>query len=288
MKREVHMKNNIPKENLFGDHGKLVNLNGVETYVVEMGEGECIIFINGIAVTYYTWRGVINKLKDKYHIFALDFKGFGKSEKNRGEYSIEIYTEQLNSLIEHYNIAKTTLVGNSLGGRIALNYTLRFPEKINKLVLIDSAGYQKNKKILSFLVKLFRNYLFRKLFELSLHKFIVKIIIKWAIENEKIIDEEIVETYFKPLNEKGGKEALTSLIKSLSYSDLNYEAIKNIKVPTLIIWGDKDKLLPKSDAYRFHKDLKNSKLVILKDCGHGPQEEYPKRVSEVIENFMKL
>lgn len=288
MKREKNNKKSIINENIFSDYGKLVNLNGIETYVVEMGEGECIIFVNGIAVTSYTWRGVIKALKDKYHIFAMDFKGFGHSEKNGGEYSVEIYTQQLKFLINHYNITKATLVASSLGGRIALNYILQFPEKINKLILLDSAGYQINKKNLSFLVKLFRFELFRKLFEISLTKCAVRIFIKWALENERIIDEELVDTYFSPLNEKGGIEALTSLIKSLSYSDLNYEAIKTINVPTLIIWGDKDKWFPKSDAYKFHKDIRNSKLIIIKDCGHGPHEEYPEKVSEIIEDFMKI
>jgi pimeloyl-ACP methyl ester carboxylesterase len=287
MKIGMYNKKSIAKENIFSDNGKLVNLNGVETYVIEMGEGESIIFVNGIAVTSYTWRGVIKTLKDKFHIFAMDFKGFGQSEKNGGEYSVEIYTEQIKSLIKHYNITKATLVGSSLGGRIALNFTLKFPEKINRLVLLDSAGYQKNKKILSFLIRLFRYEIFREVFKMSLTKYIVKIFIKWAFENEKVIDEEIVEAYFNPLNEKGGIEALSSLIKSLSYSDLNYEAIKSINIPTLIIWGDKDKWLPKSDAYRFHKDIKNSKLIVLKDCGHGPHEEYPEVVSNLVENFMK-
>lgn len=288
MLRKMKNKKRKQDENKFSDYGKLVNLNGMETYIVEMGKGECIIFLNGIAVTSYTWRGVIKALKSKYHIFAMDFKGFGNSAKNGGEYSVEIYTMQIKYLIEHYKIPKATLVASSLGGRIAINYTLKYPEKINKLILIDSAGFQKNKKILSYLVNLFRYKLFRKVFEKSLTRFIVRVFIKWALENEKIIDKELVDTYFNPLKEKGGMEALSSLIESLSYSDLNYEAIKSINVPTLIIWGDKDKWFPRSDAYRFHKDIKNSKLIILKHCGHGPHEEYPEKVSELVENFMKL
>lgn len=284
--KKSHKKD--PEDNLYYKLGKTINLNGINTFVIEAGKGESVVLVNGLAVTSYTWRGIIMYLKERFHVFAMDFKGTGNSEKPEGIYNVELYTEQLKELITYFKLKHVTLVGNSLGGGIVLRYAIKYPEDLRSLVLIDSVGYQKEKKVTSFLISLFRYKLFKMLVSKFLCKTAARLIIKWAVENEEIIDEQLINAYYKPLKEKGGIEALINLIRSLGYSDLNYEALSTINIPTLILWGQKDKWIPESDAYKLHEIIKTSQLVLLKNCGHAPQEEFPVRVSRLIENFIKM
>lgn len=277
----------MAEKSIFNKWGKFIDIDGVETYVVEKGIGENIIFINGILASIYTWRKVLDTVSENFHVYAIDFKGTGFSEKPKGGYSIDICTSQIISLMKYFNIDKAILVGNSLGGEVALNLAIKHSEKINKLILIDSAGYQKNKEITKLLVKLGRFKLVAKLLERCNTKNFVRKIIRWATFNDKIIDRKMVNGYYKPMKTKGAVEAFIELVKNLSYTEFDYEKVKNIEIPTLIIWGKEDKWIPVSDAYRLHRDIKNSKLVILENCGHGPQEEKPEEIVRLIVDFAK-
>lgn len=280
-------ENNLTKESPFKDEGKFIDIESRKIYVVEKGKGKNIVFINGIAASVHTWKKVLDTLCTEFHVYGIDFIGTGFSEKPEIEYSINLFSDEILSLMEHFNMDSAVLVGNSLGGEVALDFTAKYPQKVNKLVLIDSAGYQKNKKIMSLLVKLSRF----KIAELILNKHItrklVRLLIDWAVFDERIIDKEMIDSYYKPMKTKGAVDAFIQLVKNLSYTEFNYDKAKNIDVETLIIWGEKDRWIKVSDGYRFYMDIKNSKLAVLKNCGHGPQEEKPREVSKLISDFIK-
>lgn len=284
-KKTIYDEKEMAERSIFKNCGKFIEIDGVKTYAAEKGKGEDIIFINGLAASIYTWRKVFYEISRDFHVYAIDFKGTGFSEKPKAGYSIDSFTSQILGLMKHYNIHKAVLVGNSLGGEVVLNFTIKHPEKVRKLVLIDSAGYQKNKEVTRFLVKLSRFKLTHKLLDNYISKKSAKKIIKWATFKDEIIDEAMIEGYYKPMKTKGGVRAFIELIKNLSYTEFDYDKVKNIKTPTLIIWGKEDKWIPVSDAYRFHKDIESSKLVILENCGHGPQEEKPEEVIRLIKDF---
>lgn len=278
----------IKTENPFTGFDKFITLEGVETYIVDKGKEneKAVILINGIAVSCYTWRGVLDILSNKYHVLTLDFRGTGFSEKPNGEYSINALTKQIHELMKHFNIDSTVLIGNSLGGEVALDFTIKHPEKVSELVLIDSAGYQKNKEITKLLVKMSRYKIVSRILRVITTRLLSRKIAEWALYNETVIDENMIEAYYRPMKDKEGFNAFIELVKNLSYTDFDYEKVKEIKVPTLIIWGKNDKWIPVSDAYRFHRDIKDSRLAIIENCGHGPQEEYPAEVAKIIEEFL--
>ncbi|MBL4935391.1 alpha/beta hydrolase [Clostridium sp. YIM B02515] len=287
MSREIYYnEKKLADESIFGGNGRFINLNGSKTYIVEKGKGENIIFLNGIAASIFTWRYLIDDLSKDFHVFGMDFTGAGLSEKKDSKYSIDIFTDQTIALMNYYNIDKTIIVGNSLGGEVALNTSLKYPHKIKGMILIDSAGYQGNKEVTKFLVKLSRLKITLKMLEFCMSRKLVKRIIRWAFYNDKIIGEDTIEGYYKPMKTKGSIEAFIELVKNLSFTEFDYEKVKSIKVPTLIIWGENDKWIPLSDGYRLNRDMIDSQLIIIEHCGHGPQEEKPEYVSLLIKNFI--
>lgn len=272
---------------IFNESGKIINLEGTSTYVLDKGSGENIIFLNGILVWSYTWRKLSALMSKKYHIYTLDFKGTGFSEKTKGEYSIDFFTQQVRELMNYFNIKSAVIVGNSLGGEVAINFTAEYENRVKALVLIDTAGYQANKEITKLLVKLSKLKGTEQLLKLLNTKTFAKKLIQGAFYDESIINEDMVEAYLRPLKREGALEAFIELVKNLDSTEFEYAKVKSIKKPTLIIWGENDKCIPLKDAYKFHEDIKNSKLIILDKCGHAPQEEQPEVVAEAINRFVE-
>lgn len=283
----MYDERDLLEESPLKDWGSYINLSGSEIFVVEKGEGENIIFANGIAAPVYTWRKVIPSLSKNFHIYALDYKGTGFSEKPKQGYSIDEFSKEILELMKCKKIDKAILVGNSLGGEVSLNFAIRYPEKVKALILIDTAGYQCNKEITALLVRLIRFKAAGKLIRRLASKRFARKIIKWALYNDDLISKEMVNAYYNPMRTEGAIEAFIQLVKNLSFTEFHYDKVKEITVPTLIIWGSEDKWIPVSDAYKFHRDIKNSKLIILEHCGHAPQEEKPEEVSKLIKEFVE-
>lgn len=274
------------KKSIYKDCGSFVEIDGVDTFVVDKGKGQVVLLIHGLLASVYTWRKVIDSLAERFRVIAIDLKGCGFSEKPKERYSIDIFSKQIIKFMELYHIDKASLVGNSLGGEIALNAAIKFPEKITKLVLINSAGYKMEKKRSGKLIKISAVPFIDKFLGLCMTKRTIKRIAEYLLYNTDAIDERFVESYYRPLKQNGGMEGLICLCKELSSSEFKYDDVKNINIPTLIMWGEEDKLLKVSDAYNMNKDIKSSKLVVIPKCGHAPQEECPTAVSREIIEFL--
>jgi pimeloyl-ACP methyl ester carboxylesterase len=285
-KRVMYDEKELIKESPLKSFSKIIKLDGCETFIVEMGKGENIIFANGIAAPVYTWRKVMTVLSKNFHVYGLDYKGTGFSGKPKEEYSIDVFSKQILDLMNFFNMKSAVLIGNSLGGEVSLNFAIKYPEKVKSLILIDTAGYQNNKEFTKLLTRLSRCRFVGNILKRHTSKRFARKIIEWALYNDKIIDKEMVNAYYKPMKTKGAFDAFIELVKNLSYTEFDYSKVRNIIAPTLIIWGEEDKWIPVSDAYKFHKDIKNSKLIVLKDCGHAPQEEKAEEVSKLIREFI--
>ena len=212
---------------------------------------------------------------DNYQIIRLDFQGFGFSDTPKEPWDVLDYTEFLNNFLAKLGINNDIiLLGHSFGGRVAIKFASLYPEKISKLILVDSAGIKPKKNLKCFfyfiLAKIggvvFSLPIFRKFREKIKAKFYQQI----AAEDYLNISNPIIKSSFlKIINE-----------------DLQNDAQK-IKNETLIVWGEKDKETPLKDAFVFHKFIKNSELRIIKDAGHLPFLNKKEEFLKYINNFIK-
>jgi len=247
-----------------------------------------IVLIHGTSSSLHTWDSLVSLLLIPPHkrIIRLDLPAFGLTGPNpENKYTSVYYTHFLDSFLNKLSIKKCILGGNSLGGAIAWQYTVAYPHKISKLILIDPAGYPRKNEKGSLGFKIANIPIINNLLLFITPKFLVKKSLETVFYNNSLITEPTITRYHEMLLREGNRRAALSLFQNKR--PLDASAIKSITAPTLILWGEQDQLISVEDAYLFQKDIKNNFLVILQKVGHIPMEESPHAVAKAILEFIK-
>ena len=250
--------------------------------------GKDILFIHGFASSTYTWEKVapvLNKLG--YHVWALDMKGFGWSDKPKDtSYDILTLTEEVYQWMEAFGLDDVVLVGNSLGGGITTLMALLHPEKVGRVVLIDAAAY--NTKF-PFIMKLASFPLSAEITKLFFSHWVVRQTLSEVYHHKAWITKDQVDAYYDRLQTDNALNAQIAIVRALEFSKFEKytNRIPEIQSKTLIIWGAHDRWIPLSSAYRLKAELRNANLVIIPECGHIPQEEYPDFTVRLIDAFIQ-
>jgi pimeloyl-ACP methyl ester carboxylesterase len=252
-----------------------------------------ILFIHGFGESRYTWRFITKPLAKKYHLVTVDLKGFGESPKTKDEdYSVYDQAKLVENFIKEKGLKNVTIVGRSFGGGVALVLALMqekevFEKNIDRLILIDAMSYKQHlPSMMWFLQKPIIGYIGLHLISsntIALEAY------NYAFSNDSLIPKDSVTQSSKMIDLPNAKYAYKQTVDYIVPDDIAKveKEYKDIKIPTLIIWGIDDVSIPYRFGIRLHKDIKNSKLILLKGVGHMPQEESPKRVVEAIEDFME-
>lgn len=255
------------------------------------GAGDPLLFLHGFGASSYTWRNLIEPLKDEYQVILIDLKGFGSSPKPRDRrYSIQDQAQLIYEFILENDLKHLTLIGNSFGGAVSLMLAIKLCEddrsRIAKLILIDSAGYKDSipwhVKLLSipFLGWLSISLLPRKL--------TTRRVLRYVYYNESLITREQIAIYSELMRSSGAKYALRMTARQAipKNADELVSKYKSICVPTLILWGEHDKVIPPKIGKRLNRDIPGSRFVQLPETGHAPQEEAPARTIPIILEFL--
>jgi pimeloyl-ACP methyl ester carboxylesterase len=262
---------------------------GVKVHYVEAGDAGAppIILIHGFASSTFTWKKIMPELAKSYHVFAIDVPGFGFSDKPEDfPYGGEGYGKTVLNFMDQKKIEKAIFVGNSMGGYISLWIAIHHPERITRLVLIDALGYPKESPGLIALAS--KGWL-QPISKPFIGKPMLKMALKQVYYNDALVTPELVEEYGRPFKTPNAKAVPFWLFKNLSMEHVTEDAgkIPTIKIPTLIIWGENDAWIPPEHAKLFHRDIQGSKMIMLPQCGHVPQEEKPEVVLEAILEFLR-
>jgi len=252
------------------------------------GTGRDIFLLHGFASSTYTWEKVIPYLtKQGYHVWALDMKGFGWSDKPEdAKYDTVTLMQEVNKWMDVMGLKDVVFAGNSLGGAIAVLMALEHPDKTGQIVLIDSAGYPIDKP---FVIKMAKIPLAGEITKLFFGRWVVELILKEVMFNDDKVTEEQIDAYFKRMSTENALDAQVALARSIDFEAMSIytRRIPEIKNRTLIIWGENDEWIPLESGHNFKRDLSNSKLVILPECGHIPQEEKPEQTAKLIIDFIE-
>lgn len=292
----VYWQNDIPlsdlKEAYAPDPSQFVQVNDVLVHYRDEGnraDSTPIVLIHGTAASLHTWEAWVKELKGTHRVIRMDLPAYGLTGPNKtGDYSQEYYAQFIHRFLEKLGVKKCILGGNSLGGAIAWRYALNYPTEVSKLILIDAAGYPMESKSVPMAFQLAGMPVIKNLFKYVTPRFIVEKSIENVYADKTKVEPELVDRYFNLALRAGNRQAFIdrmSTFKTL-LNDSTYLQIKNIKTQTLILWGDKDLLIPVTVAKNFHADLPNDTLVVLKNLGHTPMEENPKQSLQVLINFL--
>ncbi|GBE42073.1 2-hydroxy-6-oxononadienedioate/2-hydroxy-6-oxononatrienedioate hydrolase [bacterium BMS3Bbin10] len=259
----------------------------------DRGTGQAVLLLHGFGASSYTWRHVEPALTASgYRVVTLDLKGFGLSEKPFDDgYSIFDQAALVSQFIDQIGLKKVTVIGHSLGGGVALVLALdNNPAKrkrIAKLVLINSIAYAQNIPIaFSILRTPVLGEISSRLVPLDVQ---TRVALKLAYFDDSKFDSHDVKQYSGPLKDKGSRHALIQTARQILPKNLPElsSRYKTIKIPALIIWCDRDKVIKPRIGLRLRNDLPNSTLRIMRRCGHMPQEERPQQTVELMQEFLK-
>ena len=265
-----------------------VEVDGVRTRYVASGDGdEAILFIHGFSSSLYSWRQVLEPIAIAHRVYALDLKGFGFSGKPESDYTTDEYVDFVIHFMDAINLDKATLCGNSMGGGISWRAALKYPERVEKLILVDSAGYPSSRSGLPFIMKLGRLRGVDSLFSLFTTRGQIRSSLESAYYNDEQVTKRTVDAYYYALRTEGAMWAVLARIRNPQNDTEEWQArIHELDLPTFIIWGANDTWIPPRNAIRFHKEIAGSRLLIFPECGHLPQEETPEAFFMAVLDFM--
>ncbi len=274
------------------ENSHFVVVDGVRVHYQEFGDVSQpkMILVHGYTASTYVWGAVAPKLAvEGFHVIAIDLLGFGYSDKPAWfEYSIASQARVLEQFMNRLGIGRATLVGSSYGGAVAATVALDYPERVEKLVLVGAVcnDEAKTNGILRFVSmsgvgEILSPFLIdsRRFLKSRMRRTI-------APSNHHLITEERLDAVSRPLRAKNAHNSVLTSARNWNASRIEADA-HLINQPTLLIWGENDTIIPIHNAQRLYDSIVHSRLVVLKDCGHVPQEENPERFVELVSSFVK-
>lgn len=249
------------------------------------GEGNPLLLIHGAFSSLHTFDCWTSLLTRDHRVIRLDLPGFGLSDSMTGhDYSIKVMVNFLTKFLDQIGIDSCDVAGSSLGGWLAWEMALRQPRRINKLVLIASAGFMEEVSIpLPF--KMARTPVLGKVMKYAIKKNLLRKFLNQVFIDQKKITDELVDRYYDLITREGNPEAFHALANSKYRNRTN--KLKNIKAPTLIMWGEDDAWLPVESGYWFQVCIPDSRLILYEGVGHIPMEEIPERTARDLRKFLK-
>lgn len=272
---------------------RTVRIHGHDVSYRMAGEGPAILLIHGIAGSSTTWKSVMPALAERYTVIAPDLLGHGRSAKPRGDYSLGAYASGIRDLLMVLDHERVTLVGHSLGGGVAMQFAYQFPEWAERLVLVASGGLGKEVSPLLKAVTLpAAEYVLPVLLHPRLRE-----LAEWPGRAAHRLGwrpgDSLTEVWrsYTTLTDRQGQHAFVHTVRSVidlagqrvSAHDRLYLAEA---VPTLIVWGDADRIIPVDHAYRAAEAIPGARLEIIEGAGHFLPWTSPERFLGVLESFL--
>jgi pimeloyl-ACP methyl ester carboxylesterase len=271
---------------------RFIEVGGLQVHLRDEGPHDDplpIVLLHGTSASLHTWEGWAQALRDKRRVIRMDLPGFALTGPNReNDYSTEAYVKFVRGVMDNLGVKRFVLAGNSLGGQIAWSAAAAMPDRVAALVLVDAGGYPREMLTTPQSIPLgFRIAAtpgLRLLAEYTLPRGVVQSSVRNVYGDPAKVTPELVDLYMDMTLRAGNRKALGRRIEQGYTADV--AQLKNIKVPTLILWGGKDRLVPLEMGQWFARDIAGAKLVVFDDLGHVPQEEDPARTVGELKRFL--
>lgn len=265
------------------------------TSVLTAGEsGPFVVLLHGGGTdnASLSWRPLILELAATHLVIAFDWPGYGESDRHKHiRYTSDFFIQFLRDLLETLGIEKASLVGLSMGGMAAIGFTLRWPERVEKLVLVDSYGLQAAlnfHKLYFFYMKIpFINEL---TWALSSSRWAMRWVLKGLLKRPGALTDELFEEVYQAMKSPEGHHAWFYFqnheMTWQGQRTVFMDRLSEIKAPTLIIHGTKDTAVPVQYAREAHERIDGSELYWMEGCGHWPQRDNPEEFNRVVKSFL--
>ncbi|WP_276044643.1 alpha/beta fold hydrolase [Mycobacterium cookii] len=271
---------------------RYLDLHGERVAYRDAGSGEALLLIHGMAGSSATWRAVIPELSKKYRVLAPDLLGHGESTKPRGDYSLGAFAASLRDLLDALDISRATVVGQSLGGGVAMQFTYQHREYCQRLALISSGGLGPD---LNWILRFLSAPGAELLLPVVAPKPVLTVGNKLGswLKSAGVEAPRATEMWsaYSSLADQQTRQAFLRTLRSVvDYRGQAVSALGKIHVshglPTLLIWGEEDKIIPVAHGHAAHDAVPGSRLEVLAGVGHFPHVESPIAVVDILDDFI--
>lgn len=284
----------IPDQDLLSKYAPppslFMDLDGFQVHYRDEGNknGGTIVCLHGSQASLHTWEDWVRLLGDEFRIITLDLPGHGfTSAMPKDDYSYKAITDLLHKFVQRLNPGKFTLVGNSYGGTIAIHYAVWREEDLNGVVLIDSAGYPIEDPLSCRIAR------WPGVGELFCHITPASVIreeLESCYGDPSRVTDDLFQRYYELMLRKGNRHAQIMINKPKDAYWAPKEVLdglKHLRIPALIMWGERDPWLPISAGHQFADDIPNAELKVYPGIGHLPMEETPSESAKDLRRFLQ-
>lgn len=288
----------IPREELQAKYGseasQYIELrSGAVAHVRDEGnlDGDVLVLVHGSNASLHTWEPWVANLGDTYRVISLDMPAHGLTGATpEADYSVTAMAAFTHEVVRKLGVEKFTLAGNSMGGAVALNYAVAYPEDLEGLILVCSSGIAREEAETSSgdaarSFSLVNMPVVSTALRWLTPRFIFEDGLRGVFVDQSVVTDEMVDRYIE-LNVMTGTRDATRARFGTPRVQVPPETVQSLEMPALVMWGDKDPLIPVSVGYRFDELLPNSTLVVYENVGHIPMEEVADVSANDVRAFM--
>ena len=287
------LENTVPAETLADEDSLFIEVNGVKVHYKTYGQGEPVfVLLHGFGASLFSWREVTAPLAEMGTVIAYDRPAFGLTERpleweGESPYSQDAQVELVIGLMDALGVEQAILVGNSAGGTISMLTALKYPQRVQSLILVDPAVYAGGGAP-GWIRPLLGTPQMRHLGPLVARQIQTRgpELVELAWHDPTRLTSEIMEGYQKPLRVDNWDKALWELTVSSRESGLA-ERLSEFDLPVLVITGDDDRIVPTEQSLQLAKEIPNAQLVVIPQCGHVPHEECPDVFMQAVTDFLE-
>ena len=274
------------------DRSRLVPTEGGRVFAVdrgpEGGERLPLVLVHGLLVTHHEFRGVIDALAMDRRVIALDLPGCGESDRpdpdDADGYSLAWLAERVHEALGALGVLQCDLLAHSLGGAVAVELCTSVPQLVRRLVLVDAVAFPTELPLEGRMALLPRlgPFLWKQLYrrsELKRH-------LQRVMSTPELLDERAVDVYWDRLGRDGGREAAYAMLQQMTRLEPMMEKLPKVVAPTLVVWGDRDALMPVETGERLCRLIPGARLAVVEGCGHAVPEERPEVLVELVRGHL--
>lgn len=269
--------------------GSFVETSAGRVFVHRSGRGEPLVLIHGWLMSHWCFRAVIEPLAREREVIALDLPGYGESDRpspSTWSYQLAGYADLVDEVLRRLELGRVDVLGASMGGGVALSLAARHPERVQRLVLVDAAVYPARVRALGVSLALlpaigpllFKHGFVRRHFAYGARAM--------SVRDGRLLDEDWIDYFWSRMCRAGGHEAAYACLRMLTSLQENTAEPGRVRAPTLLVWGDEDRMVPLAQGRRLQRAIAGARLEIVPASGHMPFLERPDEFLRVVRPFL--
>lgn len=266
-----------------------IEVDGMRAHVRDEGPRDDptpILLLHGTSASLHTWDGWTAILAQDRRVIRVDLPGFGLTgPPPDGDYRIERYVGFVTALLDTLHVDRSAIAGNSFGGWVAWEMALAHPDRVAAIVLVDAAGYPLKSESVPIGFRLAQVPVLNRLLQVTLPRSVIESSLRNTYGDPSRVTPELVDRYYELTLRAGNREALARRFAAGRHAT-DPGRIRQLALPTLILWGGRDRLIPLHYGEQFHRDIAGSQLVVFPALGHVPQEEDPQATVAALRGFL--